>query len=282
MKDIPLELAVRLPAIHEAGERQEVANVLSAGLGDELGVRTRDWPSGLWSVRCSTEPHHPPGNQVLGVKAERLDDLRPLLEWFDEAGCALHVRLPGPAIDGAPGPRLFELGFAPHELEAWLAAPTGAFDVEAVDHEVHEVTTVDRLPDFGAAFCAGWGLTDERRRRMALAAMAPWPTPDGWRRYVAYVDGHPAAEALLVQAGEVAYLAEAATDERFRRLGLHRALIARRAADARVAGATVLFGCALYGDQSWANMRALGLKEAFLTLSFKRPPAGRGTELRRP
>ena len=57
---------------------------------------------------------------------------------------------------------------------------------------------------------------------------------------------------------------------RFRRQGIQRALIARRIADARAEGATTVFGAVQYGDQSWANMRALGLREAFLTLSFKR------------
>ena len=62
---------------------------------------------------------------------------------------------------------------------------------------------------------------------------------------------------------------------RFRWRGIQRALIAHRVADARAAGAKVIFSAVKYGDGSWANMRRVGLREAFLTLSYRRPAATR-------
>ncbi len=271
MAPISRSLAARLPRVHEWQEQQEAHNVLGAGLGDELGVATLDWGDGLWSVRCAAHPNHPPGNQLIGVEATHLDRLGPVLAWFDQVDCAVHLRLPGPALDGAPGPKLAALGFAAHELEAWMAAPLQGLRLDAAPHDIRPVTDRSGLDDFSAAFVAGWGIADPQVQRMARGAMCPWPGPAPWRRYVAYVDGQPAGEALLVLDGELAYLAEAATAPAFRRQGIQRALIARRAADARAAGATVLFGAVRYGDQSWANMQALGLGEAFLTVSFKRP-----------
>lgn len=271
MAGISRELAARLPRVHEWQERMEAQNVLAAGLGAELGVQTRDWGDGLWSVRTAAQPEHPPGNQLMGVEAHHLSELGPIIDWFDAGGAAMHLRLPGPAIDGDPGPTLAEWGFAAHELEAWMAAPIGRLDVDATGHDIREVEDRKTLADFGEAFVAGWAISEERIRRIALAAMAPWPGPRPWRRYVAYVGGQPAGEALLVLDGELAYLAEAATVPAFRRRGVQRALIARRVADARAAGARVVFGAVLYGDQSWSNMRALGLREAWLTLSFRRP-----------
>lgn len=266
MTDIPRDLAARLPRVHEWQEQQEARNVLAARLGPELGVEARDWGDGLWSVRCAAYPNHGPGNQLTGFTVRHVDQLDAVAAWFDEAGCSMRVRVDGPAVDDALGPR----GFVVHELEAWMAAPIEALDIDAPDHDVREVRDEAALADFTSAFALGWGITDPQVRKMVAGAMSPWPAPAAWRRYVAYVDEQPAGEALLVQDGALAYLAEAATAPAFRRRGVQRALIARRVADARAAGAAVVFGAVQYGDQSWANMRALGLREAFLTVTFKR------------
>ena len=63
----------RLPALHEAQERLETRNILDAGLGPRLGIATRDWGDGLWSVRCATAPDHQPGNQITGIGPETLE-----------------------------------------------------------------------------------------------------------------------------------------------------------------------------------------------------------------
>lgn len=262
-----------LPRIHEAQERQEGLNVLASGLGAELGLAHRDWGDGLWSSRCTALPEHEPANQLTGLTPAHLERLPEIVRWFDAAGTAMHVRWPGPAIDAAPGAALHDLGFRVHELEAWLAAPIAEVDLAAADHDIHPVDGPDRLEDFVAAFVDGWQVTRPIARRVIRAAMARWPTPPRWHRYVAYVDGTPAAEALLVLAGERAYLAEAATVPAFRGRGLQTALIARRARDAAALGATTLFGAVVYGDGSWANMRRRGLREAYLTLRMKRPVA---------
>lgn len=219
-------------------------------------------------------PNHAAGNQITGPVVDHVSALAPLLAWFDAVGCAVHLRVPGPALDGAVGERLAALGFAAQEVEAWMAAPLHAVRVEAPAHDIRPVDGPQAAAAFGRAFAAGWEIADPGVAELALAAMAPWPAPPAWRRYVAWVDGQPAGEALLVQRGGLAYLAEAATVPAYRRRGIQRARIARRAEDARASGATMLFGAAQYGDASCSNMRAMGLREAFVTVRFKRPAGG--------
>lgn len=268
---IERELAARLPGLHESQERTETRNLLDAGLGEALGVQTRAWEGGLWSVRCRTAPDHEPGNQIMGLTEGTLERLPELVAWFDEAGCSPGFRWPGTAIGPELGARLHGLGLHVNELEAWMAAPLDTLDlVEGGGHDVIEVRSEAELDAWVQAFFGGWQLEDPDKQRVARAAMAPWPGPASWRRYVARIDGEPAGEALLVLFDDVAYLAEAATVPRFRRRGIQRALIARRLADARAAGASTVFGGVVYGDRSWANMRANGLREAFLTVSFRR------------
>lgn len=275
-------LAARLPALHEQQERQETANVLASDQAAAMGVTSRDWGDGLWSVRCGRAPHHEPGNQITGVTVDALDRLVAILPWFDEAGCACHVRLPGPVLEAKLGARMAGLGFVAHELEAWMAAPVATVEAAARSMrradgprpDIRPVTSARDVEAFLAALWVGWSIEGEARRAIAGAAMGPFPGPPWWRRYVAFVDGRPAAEAVMALFEEgVAYLADAATVPAFRKRGLQRALIARRAEDARAAGAEHLFGAVQYGDASWANMRALGLTEAYMTLRFRRPPA---------
>lgn len=162
------------------------------------------------------------------------------------------------------------MGLVAHELEAWMANTIDALDVDAAPHDIARVEDAEQLEDWLRAFIGGWSIDRPELQRIVRAAMGPWPGPNAWRRYVAYVDGEPAGEALLTLFGEAAYLAEASTVPRFRRRGIQRALIAHRLAEARAVGATTVFSAVRYGDRSWSNMRAMGLREAFLSLSFKR------------
>lgn len=259
-----------LPGLHETQERQEAENVLATPLGSEMGVAARTWPDGLWSVRCAAAPSHEPGNQITGVHPDRLEAVDPILDWFDAAHCSARVRLPGPHLDVDRGQALAGRGFVPHELEAWMAGSLDDVRLEAPDHDIRPVDGPSTLQAFLHAFFEGWGVP-EAKRPMARAALGPEVAPSGWYRAVAFIDDEPAGEAILALFGEWAYLAEAATVPKFRRRGVQRALIAHRAEVARAAGARRLFGGVRYGDPSWANMRAYGLSEAFMTMTFLRP-----------
>lgn len=245
--------------------------MLATDVGSERGVTTREWGDGLWSVRTRAAPERGPGNQLTGLTPETLDRLDEIIPWFDEAGCSMRIRWPGAEVDQTLGRRLAGLGFCVEELEAWLAAPIDRLNIEAPPIDVRRVQTEEMLKDFAEAFCGGWKIPADKRR-IATAAMASSLGPSFWRRYVAYVDGHVAGEGVMALFDEAGYLAEAATLPEFRRRGVQRAVIARRVQEAREAGVGVMFGCVQYGDQSWANMRALGLREVFMTVTFTRPP----------
>lgn len=270
---IDRELAARLPFFHEAQERQESENVFASGLGAELGIERRDWGDGLSSIRTREVPNHWPGNQITGPIAEHLERLPEIIDWFDEAGCSCRLRWPGPTLDKKKvGGPLNELGFVADELEAWMTAAPTALAFGAPSHDIREVVDEASAADFVTAFHQGWNIVLPDKQRISAAAMGRFPGPDFWRRYVAYVDGEPAGDAVLALFPEAAYLAEASTVPRFRRRGIQRAMIAHRARVAAEAGAQALFVCVVYGQQSWANMRAAGLEESYMTLTFARSP----------
>ncbi|MCB9682628.1 MAG: GNAT family N-acetyltransferase [Alphaproteobacteria bacterium] len=266
----------RLPALHEAQERAEAAQIVAAGLADAAGLATADWGGGVWSVRCAALPRHGSGNQVTGLTADRLGDLPALLAWFDAVGTSARLRWPADTLDDAVGATLARHGFTVHEVEAWLSAPIDALAPRAVDHDVRLVTDAVLADAYRSAFLEGWGVTAPLARRVATAALATWPGPASWHRYVAFVDGVPAGAALLSTFDDVAYLADASTVPAYRGRGLQGALIAQRVQAAREAGARTVFVGTAYGDGSWANQRRAGLEEQMVTVAFTRP--ARGTE----
>lgn len=270
-----MDIAPRMPGFHESQERQEARNVAASAVGHEIGVATHDWGDGMWSVRTPGLPGHGPGNQLTGWGPATEGRLDAIVPWFDAAGCSMRVRVPAAEVDGGLGRRLFDRGFALEGVEAWMAAPLAELAFDPVQHDVRTVSTPGDAGAFGRAFLEGWGIGDALVQRVVLAAMAPFPGPSNWHRHVAWVDGEPAGESLMAVYGECAYLAEAATVPAYRRRGIQRDLIAARAALARELGASVLFSAVQYGDRSWSNMRAMGLREVFVTVTLRRP-AGAG------
>jgi GNAT superfamily N-acetyltransferase len=74
------------------------------------------------------------------------------------------------------------------------------------------------------------------------------------------VDGTPAAAGALVVHEGVGYLADAATDPRFRGRGCQTALIRRRIADAALAGCDLVAAQAEFGSTSQRNLERGGLR----------------------
>jgi GNAT superfamily N-acetyltransferase len=102
--------------------------------------------------------------------------------------------------------------------------------------------------------------------------MAPWLTAPGWRLYLGRCDGEPAGAAILYVRDGLGCLADAAVDPRWRRRGVHRALLDARCAAAAAAGAKQVVSGAEYLSTSASNMLRKGLS-LLLTKSLWRAPA---------
>jgi hypothetical protein len=96
---------------------------------------------------------------------------------------------------------------------------------------------------------------------------------DGATRYLARVDGQPAAAGVLFRLGDLGYLASAATLEPFRRRGCQAALIRRRLADAAAAGCTTACTLTDWASQSHANMARAGFTTAYTKAVWTLGPA---------
>jgi GNAT superfamily N-acetyltransferase len=142
----------------------------------------------------------------------------------------------------------------------------------APEVEIVELSEPEQEP-FGMIAATGFGLP-----AWGAAFFADLPGREGWRCYVARLDGAAqACAAMLVEDG-VAEFGVAATLEPARGRGCQLALLRRRILDAAEAGCHTLF--VETGERvpdrpsaSYRNILRAGFEEAYLRPNWTRPPA---------
>jgi GNAT superfamily N-acetyltransferase len=239
-------------------------------LTSEHGIELRDF--GALQVTLTRDlPQVPILNLVLGVPEASESDLDYALAWADEHGVSPCV----PVTPGLPGSaraeqwleaRAFEPGYAwmkfvrdPHPPR--FPAPGGI--------EVVELAAADEEP-FGMIAASGFGMP-----AWAAQFFAQLPGRDGWRCYVARVEGEAQACAGMVIEGGIAEFGIAATLEEARGRGCQTALLHRRIVDAAAAGCHTLF--VETGERvpdrpsgSYRNILKAGFEEAYLRPNWQR------------
>jgi ribosomal protein S18 acetylase RimI-like enzyme len=160
----------------------------------------------------------------------RFEDLAASLTLAGAAQTGFHAVLIGPAVAGEPG-------------------------------DVH----VERADDpelFADVLLRGHRVPKEARVR-DRASVGRWAEIEGWRLYLARLNGIPAGAALLAIDDDLGYLANASTLPEYRRRGVQTALIAARIADAQAAGCDLVSSQAEFGSPSQRNLERAGLHVAY-------------------
>ena len=204
-------------------------------------------------------------NRACGFSDETLEGARQVIDWYAEDGVpgAFEV-LPG-LPSGALMALLSEHGYRQVAFHATFAGPGELPAASAPGVEVRPVETDADLEAFSDVYHRGWASAGPR------VPMRPWREAEGWRLYLGRCDGEPAGAAVLYLWNGLGYLADGAVDPRWRRRGVHRALLDARCADAARTGASEIFSGADYLSGSHRNMLRKGLG-LLLTKALWRAP----------
>ncbi|OLV19283.1 GNAT family N-acetyltransferase [Deinococcus marmoris] len=176
---------------------------------------------GLWASLVRALPELPWYNTVSGLTQDTLTELDEVLSVYQSERIAPRLSVWATHLTPTLGAALFDRGFTPVGVGATLYAAAEAPPPRTfAGVEVRELKLGEDTATFNAVLLAGYGFTDPVQRALAILENEG----AGVRRFLACVDGQPAAAALSVQNG-VAYLAGAATLPEFRGRGLQAALI---------------------------------------------------------
>ena len=210
-------------------------------------------------------------NLVLGAaEAPERSDLEAAVAWAEERSTPYVSVTPGLPGTEATEQWLREQGFEP--TYAWMKfvrdphpprfpAPDGV--------EVIEVSSPDQEP-FGTIAALGFGMP-----AWGAELFARLPGRDGWRCYVARVDGEACGCGAMVIDDGIAELGIGATLEDARGRGCQTALLHRRICDAAEAGCRTLL--VETGERvpdrpsaSYRNILKAGFEEAYLRPNWQR------------
>ncbi|HEX6667813.1 MAG TPA: GNAT family N-acetyltransferase [Solirubrobacterales bacterium] len=259
----------------ERGFWREVWEAVPAEVAAEQGIERRDFgPVQVTIVGSLGEV--PMLNLVLGATepgAIEGGHLAAATTWARERGASPYV----PVAPDTPGTVDAERWLESNGFSsgyAWMKFVRNAHPPlfrEPRGVEVVELEADSEQP-FGTIAAVGFGLP-----AWATAFFAALPGREGWRCYVARVDGEPQACAAMLIEGEVAEFGIAATLEPARGRGCQLALLRRRILDAGEAGCRTLFvetGERVPGrpSGSYRNLLRAGFEEAYLRPNWLRPP----------
>jgi GNAT superfamily N-acetyltransferase len=236
--------------------------------GNPRGVHFQRFGDALAAV-CEEMPL-PMWNRLLMCTAGTVDHLDDILEFFDDHGVS-------PRIDIVPAlgkdrllPELAVRGFHASDFVAVLyRTPTEDWPAPAPGVEILLVEDEDEEEAFADIFIEGNaippGLWDETREDLPVRMGAP-----EWRRYLATVDGEPAACAVLYSENGVGMLSWAATLPEFRGRGCQTALLHTRIAEAARMGLDLVTVTTVFLSPSQRNCERSGFRMAYTKTFWER------------
>lgn len=257
---VTIELARHLAAAHEALHVEGLrAAAALEGNPFEIEIRRFGRATAALSRKVPMVEWY---NRVVGLEQQDARALREILAWYRPLGIRARFEL-GPAeLTSALAVALAVERVGLERFETQLYAPIdGRIAPPPASSVEVRPSPRDELELYLEIWAGGFALPeflwpDVKRIRAA------WFTVPGFSRYLALVDGAPAACAALYVHGDVGYLCMSATLPEFRGRGAQSALIARRWRDARDAGCRSVTTQTAFGGTSQHNMERAGMRLA--------------------
>ena len=220
-----------------------------------------------------------PYNKARGVNEDSLPHLDEICAFFTDAGVP-------PTLEVWAGDASERLGaaLARRGLFAGAVSATLHLDLDGQPHNQSQgqaqgqgqgqgTVTVEELApsaedtDYFDTLVGGYEIAEENPTYLAMLRAEQGPA--SVRRYLARVDGRPAAAASLYATPDGAMLSGAATLPGFRRQGCQSALILRRLADAAAVTDLAIVTVA-FGSASHANLERVGFRQTHTRTAWSR------------
>ncbi len=212
-----------------------------------------------------------PITQVFGLGLGRPVDgglLDEIEAFFTERGCDTQPEM-SPLAGVAAYAALAERGYRPMELSNVLVRALDAAGPDAMQGVRVRIAEPHEEAAWVETGAAGWGDSAELAATLRGLLRVTFANP-AMIKYVAEIDGAPVATAGLGLHDGIALLAGASTAPSARGRGAHRALLARRLADARRRGCDLAMMASEPGSTSQGNAQHNGFLVAYSRTKWRR------------
>lgn len=210
-----------------------------------------------------------PYNKARGVNENDLPHLDAVSAFFTDAGIVPTLEVWAGDAGERLGAALARCGFYAGAVSATLHLNlNNSHPVRPVPGPVtvEELGPADDDTDYFATLIGGYELISTHPAHLAM--LRAEHDPAAVRRYLARIDGRPAAAASLYLHPDGALLSGAATLPRHRRHGCQNALITRRLADASMLTDLAVVTVA-YGSASQANLERAGFRQTHTRTAWR-------------
>ena len=204
----------------------------------------------------------PSFNAIAGLEAGDADALADVLRWCHDNGSRPQIELVPGFEDEALVRALVRLGYHQSGFHVSMIARPGEAVAPDAALDVARINDKATLEHFLDAYIAGRELPDGEGFKRNVRPW--WLDLPGWALFLGRVGGAPAAAAIVYVREGFAYLADAATDPKFRGRGLQAALLAHRLRHAAEHGAEYACSGASFLSTSHRNMVRAGMTLQFV------------------
>ena len=228
--------------------------------GNPIGIAYRRVGQSGWALMAPHLPV-PSFNAVIGLRAGDEGAVEEVAQWYRDRDATLQIEIVPGWEDAELMRELVRLRF--HQSGFHVSMIARPQDAVPPDPALDIVRVTDRagLEDFLTAYIAGRAIPEGEQFRHNVR---PWIDQEGWSLFLGRIDGAPAAAAVLYLRDGFGYLADAATDPKFRGRGLQTALLAHRLRHAAERGASHVCSGAGFLTSSHRNMARAGMTLQFV------------------
>jgi len=211
-----------------------------------------------------------PSNKVFCFGHDDLGRLNDILAFYASDGLEPTFYLTSVGFSPAVSAALTKAGFVQCEFEQAILYGLPSTELASPPrHITIERVTLENLEDYVLALADGFEMPRAWREAGIEEARRTFMSEE--HRFIARVDGEPAAVATLRTREGTASLGGGATVPRFRGKGCHLALVRHRLDVAYMLGCSLVIGAANFGAGSFRNQLRAGLRLAYIESGWRRP-----------
>ncbi|WP_028540215.1 GNAT family N-acetyltransferase [Paenibacillus sp. J14] len=206
-------------------------------------------------------------NTVKGVTNEVSEYLTPIVDFFRERDRKIQFEIVPSLVNENTLKRISDRGFYQSGFHTSTYIEPQIFNDQLPEHITIQELSEDQFETYALIHCRGTGLPDNGIAPVAANNKVLYNRP-GWKFFVAFINGEPAAAAVMYSNNGIASLTFAATLPEYRGNGLHQFLLKRRITEAKKNNCRLVVGQCNFLSQSHRNMERIGMKIGYIRTTW--------------